>query len=303
MKQMIWLIGILAATAMTAVSAQIPSTPDGMEIIREVQRNLFKEKNIYEEISVILTDELGNRDTRQLRKYTLLTDEAGIKFLLIFDSPEEFRGVALLASKQQDRIPDISVYLPAYGQVLKHVTAWDHGETLFGTDFTIRELSGVLMGDYQFVRREDRKIENISYYVVDVFAENYVPTITKPMMRHFIRQDSLYITRTDYLDKNGRLAKQLTMYDLKMSSDRTWNAAMLLMEDMQKDHSTLIKVNKRIISKDYVRENMFTENWLYENQLPLDMEPSEVDELESELIDASNNAEENSLIIMQSGLQ
>jgi len=302
MKLMTWFMGILAATAMTAVSAQMTSSPDGTEIMQGVQRNLFKEKNIYEELSVILTDELGNRDTRQLRKYTMLANESEIKFLLVFDSPEEFQGVALLASKQQDSIPDISVYLPAYGQVLKHASMWDHGETLFGTDFTIRELSGVLMGDYQFVRREDRKIENITFYVVDVFADNSVPRLAKPMMRHFIQQDSLFIVRTDYFDKYGRLAKQLTMHNIKMSTDSTWNAAMLLMEDMQKDHSTLIKVNKRIISEDYVREEIFTINWLYENQPPLDIEPSEDNELETELIDASNDVLDHSLVI-QSGLQ
>ena len=78
---------------------------------------------------------------------------------------------------------------------------------------------------------------------------------------------------------------------------------MMLMVDRQKDHRTLIKVNKRILSEDYVPEKVFTENWLYENHPPLDLVPLEEDELETELMDASNTVLDKSLVIMQSDLQ
>ena len=292
---------LLTIGMLTSVYSQAQLTVDstGEQIMQEVQRNLYAEKSVYEELSMILTDDLENRDTYSLRKYVRVISEDHIKFLLLFDTPEEYRGVAVLAEKTNTSDPDITVYLPAYGEALKHASLWDGDESLFGTDFTFREISGVFTGTYNYVRRDDRKIENIDYYMVDVFDADSELTSTSPVMQHYIRQDSVYITRTDYFDKYGRFMKQLTMHDLKQTEDKIWNAAMLLMEDRQKEHKTLIKVNKRVISEDYVPEEVFTINWLFENAPPLEIVPNEVDELEMELIDVSNTILDESIVNMQ----
>jgi hypothetical protein len=73
------------------------------------------------------------------------------------------------------------------------------------------------------------------------------------------------------------------------------------MEDFQRRHSTLIKINKRIISEDYVPEKVFTTNWLFENKPPLEIVPAEDEELESELIDVNAGDPERLLFISQSG--
>ena len=282
------LLIVIGVAVLSEAQAQLSSESSGMDIMQAVQRNIFKEKFSYEELSMILTDELGNRDTRSLRKYTRVNNGNDIKFLMLFDTPVEFHGVGLLAIKQQDSNPEITVYLPAYGEVLRHTSLGNQGETLFGTDFTISELSDVFVGNYRYIRREDSKIGNIDYYIIDVFDDSADMITTSPIMQHYIRQDNLSITRTDYLDSYGILMKQLTMHDLRQSEDNVWHAAMLLMEDRQKDHSTLIKVNKRIISEAYVPDEVFTINWLYENQPPLDVEPTEDEMLETELMNAGN---------------
>jgi hypothetical protein len=266
-----------------------------------MQQHLLKERTVYEELSVILTDETGNRDTRQLRKYTRLDDGNRLRFLIVIDSPDEYDGVALLVTWQREMEPDVSIYLPAFGHVIRHTTLWEHGESLLGTDFSIRELLGVLPGNYSFVRREDRKIDNSDYYTVDVFNGGRGTSSSTPVMRHYIRQDNMYLLRTDYLDKYGRMVKQLTMHAPVIQGDNNWNASMQLMEDFQRRHSTLIKVNKRIISEDYVPERVFTTNWLFENKPPLEIVPAEDEELESELIDVNAGDPERLLFISQSG--
>jgi hypothetical protein len=44
-----------------------------------------------------------------------------------------------------------------------------------------------------------------------------------------------------------------------------WRANMLLMENMQNDHKTLIKIDRRIFSKEYVPVEVFTTEHLYAN--------------------------------------
>lgn len=300
LRMLFTLVGIVV---LTDVMAQEAEELTGVQLMQAVHKNLHSETSVYEELSVIMTDEFGNRDTRQLRKYAKFNDDEASKFLLIFDSPEEFHGVALLVNMQSHTSPEIFLYLPAYGQMIRHTTLWDHRESLFGTDFSIRDLTGELLENYQFIRRADRKIENISFFVIDVFAEMVDTAMAMPLMQHFIHQDSLTIARTDYFGRNGKISKQLTMHNLDESSNNIWHAGMLLMEDRQKNHNTLIKINTRIVSEDYVPEEVFTYNWLYENHPPLKSESSEDEELETELIDASTTDQEQSLVITNSGLQ
>ena len=45
-----------------------------------------------------------------------------------------------------------------------------------------------------------------------------------------------------------------------------WRANMILMENQKETHKTLIKINRRIFSHDYVPAEMFTSTWLLENR-------------------------------------
>ena len=45
-----------------------------------------------------------------------------------------------------------------------------------------------------------------------------------------------------------------------------WRANMMLMENMKTRHQTLIKIERRVFSRDYVPESLFTLQWLIDNQ-------------------------------------
>ncbi|NNE36837.1 MAG: hypothetical protein HKN08_00925, partial [Gammaproteobacteria bacterium] len=83
---------IVSLLVVTPVTAQQGTDLTAEEIMAAVKFNLKNEQYVYEEISAILTDQLGQRDTRQLRKFTRISDDGVIKFLLVFDEPEEYEG-------------------------------------------------------------------------------------------------------------------------------------------------------------------------------------------------------------------
>jgi hypothetical protein len=48
-----------------------------------------------------------------------------------------------------------------------------------------------------------------------------------------------------------------------------WRANMVLMENRLDDHRTVIKIDRRVFSADYVPEEVFTRQWLLANHPPL----------------------------------
>lgn len=292
-------IVFLCLAVMKAGVAQDIDELSAEDIMSSVQQNLKVEKYIYEEISAILTDQAGHRDTRQLRKYTQISDNGMMKFLLVFDEPEEYEGVAILVEQMAQSIPSVQIYLPANGELLRHQSLWNDNEGLFGMDFTLSQISNLFNIQYQYIRRADRKLGDLSYYLIDVYEQDVDPASSLPLKTHQVRQDGLFVTRTNYYDMKGKVIKQLSMHDLRKNSVEYWNAAMLYMMDRTRLHSTLIKINKRVVSSNVVSDEVFTANWLYENKPPLDLSPTEEEQLESELIDASINQVDNSVVSNQ----
>jgi len=253
----------------------------GAEIMQEVYKRHQQFPFIYEEQSMVMQDRHGDRDTRKARRYSRLEKDGTVKFLLLFDYPQEIKGVALLATRDPNGKTTKFIYLPAYGEQLIKSTGEGSGDNFLGTDFSVENLTGEILSDHHYVRREDSKIEEVGYFVLDVYkASNPLPE-GRILRRHFIQQDNLYITLTHHFDKAGRIARIQSHHDLAAVDQDMWRANMILMENKKEQHQSLIKTSRRIFSHDYVPAEVFTAEWLYENYPHI--EPSEDSEPPTEL--------------------
>ncbi len=223
---------------------------------------------VFEEQTMILMDYTGNRDVRKMRRFTRVEKDKTVKYLLVFDNPLEISGVALLAIHQNSGEGKSGIYLPAFGKELEFNVGNSRGSYVLGTDFSIEDLTAEVLSDFRYVRVADQKINKIDYYVVEAFPQDkkIEQTTGYSLRRHFIRPDNFFIVRTDYFDRRGRFFKRQTKHDLKRVDGDMLRANMILMENQKERHKTLIKINRRIFSHDYVPAEMFTSTWLLENR-------------------------------------
>ncbi|MDG1441301.1 MAG: outer membrane lipoprotein-sorting protein [Pseudomonadales bacterium] len=235
---------------------------------------------VYEEQSMVLIDRQGNRETRNLRRYSrvdeVIDKDAGAmqiaRYMLVFDSPNDLKGVVLLAEKKGDKTSQ-SIYLPAFGKVMITNEGDAHAENFLGSDFSIENLIGEDVKDYDYRRQRDAMVEGMAYFIVDVFGKS---DANRLLRRHFIRQDNLYGSRTDHYDDLGRLQKRQSNHDLTQVIGSMWRANMILMDDKQTGHQSLLKINRRVFSADYVPLEYFTPQWLYQNTMKeLQYEPAD----------------------------
>jgi len=243
----------------------------GLEIMHEVYKRHRQYAFIYEEQSMVMMDRNGDRDTRKVKRYSRVEEDGAVKFLLLFDSPDEISGVALLANRDASGKTRKYIYLPALGeQLIENVSSGRDGKFL-GTDFSIENLAGEVLDDYIYIRKPDKKTNDIEYFVVDVYqreeglSEDILPEEKQASRRHFISKNNFFITRTEYFDKQGRVFKKQSHHDLKPVNGEMWRSNMILMEDSKEGHQSLIKINRRVFSRDYVSAEIFTADWLFKN--------------------------------------
>ena len=242
----------------------------GRQLMQEVYDRHEQYPYVYEEQSMIMIDHHGNKNTRKLRRYSRAEVSGEANFLLLFDSPVEIKGVALLASRDREGEAKQSFYLPAFGgEFLQSTSDLDSqgDDNFLGTDYSVENLVGEQLDNHRHVRREDMVLEESEYFVVDVFETEHKNRA--PLRRHFILKDTFFINRTDHFDDLGRLRKRQTQHDLVNVHGNSWRANMMMMENRQKLHRTVIKIDRRVFSADYVPDDVFSKSWLHANQEPL----------------------------------
>ncbi len=303
--------GSKTAPLSTTISARIPSENlgplglnssqisenlmTGSQIMAEVFQRHKLFPYVYEEQTMVLTDKAGHRDVRKVRRFSRLekdgTASGTAKFLLVFDSPAEVQGTALRIIRHGTGQVENQIYLPALGEELSSGQAKDQGRDFLGTDFALEDLIETLE-TFRYVRKPDQLIAKTAYFVVDAFPvdkkqDGYTGY---SMRRFFIRQDIYFIVRTDYYDRGFRFYKQLTLHDLQQVDKKMWRANMLFMDNQRQAHTTLIKIDRRVFSRDYVLPEIFTPAWLGENRHingDPDLGEDSIDENQSANIDNS----------------
>ncbi len=259
------LLPCLLAVATAAMATDSRESWTGPQIMQEVHARQHQYPFIYEEQSLVLMDRNGFRDTRTARRYSRIEADGSMHLLLVFETPIQVRGVALLARRDAAGLVTSQLYLPALGQQLIASDPADHGGGFMGTDFSVESLTGEMLSEYLYVRSDDLELENQPYFSVDVYRAGDDPAVNRPLRRHFIRQDNLFVTRSDYFDARGEVVRRQRSYDLKVVDGTMWHANLLLMDDYREQHQTLIKVDRRIFSRDYVPMEMFSAAWLFEH--------------------------------------
>lgn len=292
MKQLLNILGLLLVFALPvpAIAGAAMPMPEkamghdwsGQQLMEEVYKRHQQFPYIYEEQSMVLVDARGKKNTRKLHRYSRMDDDGSVNFMLIFESPEEVRGVSLLARKDTDGNTKKHIYLPAFGNQLIENVGSDEGDRFLGSDFSVENLTGEQLEEYEYIRKNDKRMDGNMFFVVDVYRKDNEMSQKMPLRRHFIRQDNFFITSTEHYDQLGRVYKKQSHHDLKKLEGNMWRASMILMQDLKLDHSSLIKIHKRVFSADYVPAEMFSEEWLFLNHSDSSTAPDTEVETESE---------------------
>jgi hypothetical protein len=262
-NQRVFLFALLIFCSHSQESAGfVSSETTGAEIMEEVYKRHQQFPYIYEEQSMVMEDRNGDRNTRKARRYSRVEEDGTVKFLLLFDYPQEVKGVALLANRDPDGKTSKYIYLPAYGEQLIESAGESSGDYFLGTDFSVENLTGEILSEHHYERRDDREVEDVKYFVLDVYRANNKDLTLR---RHFVQQNNLYITLTHHYDKHGRISRIQSHHDLKAVDSDMWRANMILMENQKSQHQSLIKTLRRVFSHDYVPAEVFTPEWLYAN--------------------------------------
>ena len=237
-------------------------------IMQEVNERHDQFPYVYEEQSIILIDKEGRRDVRNSRQYTRFQENGQSGILLVFDTPEEVRGVALRVLMDSVSGKTVNIYLPALEKRLVSTDERGRASQFLGTDFSVDDLRPDTLEDFDYTRLADVTLAEQPHYVIEAMPVSKGVSARNGYYRrqHTIQKENLYIVKTVYYDRHDRLSKIQTRHEFKQYDVKRWRPNMIMMENVRQHHKTLIKSKRRIFSPDYVPLKMFSDNWLFEHK-------------------------------------
>ncbi len=150
--------------SLVCINAAAASEMTGREIMQK-QKDLHQSKTEFIEQNMILVDRSGGKEARKLRHYLSESEPDVDRALIVFLSPADIRGTALLTWQHKDRDDDQWLYLPAQGK-MQRIVKGGKRNSFMGTDFTYEDLENEVLDDFTYTRTGDEEVDESPCYVV-----------------------------------------------------------------------------------------------------------------------------------------
>jgi outer membrane lipoprotein-sorting protein len=227
------LLGLFIASSVPALTPE----EQGYEIAARSDRSDRGFSDSQVELQMILRNSAGDETSRTLLLKTLeMQDEnIGDQSLIVFDTPRDIEGTALLSHAKILDPDDQWLYLPALKRV-KRISSVNKSGPFVGSEFAFEDFTALELNKYEYRYIGE---ESCGEYTCDIVER-------KPRYEHsgYTRQVSwtdqnvYQVQKVDFYDRRGELLKTLTMSDYRKHLDKYWRAHRLDMINHRTGKST-----------------------------------------------------------------
>lgn len=217
----------------------IAQTPEekGLAIAQEADRRDQGWEDMTVDITMLLKNKQGDESLRELRIRSLEIAEDGDKRLVIFDSPRDVKGTALLTFSHKVGSDDQWLYLPALKRV-KRIASDNKSGPFVGSEFSYEDMTPQEIEKYTYKYSRDETYDGMECFVVELFPVDENSGYTKQVV--WIDKEEYRALRVEYYDRKASRLKTLTKTEWKQYLDKYWRPHKSFMQNHQTGKSTLL---------------------------------------------------------------
>ena len=190
-------------------------------------------------IKMILRNAAGKESTRTLLLKTLeLQDEnIGNKSTIIFDSPADVSGTAMLSHAKILDADSQWLFLPALKRT-KRISSVNKSGPFVGSEFAFEDLTASELNKYKYKFLANESCGSIECYKIERYPQYQYSGYTRQIV--WIDKDVFQIRKIEFYERRGDLLKTLLIEDYRKYLDNIWRAHRFTMENHQTGKSTVL---------------------------------------------------------------
>jgi len=223
---------------------------DGNEILSKVDAVLSASKNSVGSATMVLIDKDGNEKERELKIWTRHYADKDDLSVLKFVIPAEIRNLGFLSLADDQ----MYLYMPAFDRV-RRIASHARKESFAGSDLSNDDLS---TGKYT------------AHYTAEISSETDTEYVLE--LKRKPGSDRIYPRVVAWVDKNEFTSSKMELYDdqdrlwkvnevVNEKIQNYWTPKQIRMKDVQKDHTTIMKITKIEYDTD-LDDSVFTKRFL-----------------------------------------
>ena len=231
----------IIAGLMLVASPSVAQTPEekGRAIAEEADRQDFGWHDNATVMRMVLRNRGGQESVRELRRQALESNEAGRgdKSILIFDSPRDIQGTALLSHTRILEPDDQWLYLPALRRV-KRISSGNKSGPFVGSEFAYEDLVSQEVDKYEYRWLRDEQCGDLECAVVERYPRYENSGYTRQIV--WWDKQEYRVQRIEYYDRKDAQLKTLTYENYNEYEGEYWRPDRMVMENRQNGKTTVL---------------------------------------------------------------
>lgn len=210
----------------------------GLEIAQEADRRDQGFGDSTANMVMILKNQQGQESERELRVKILEGKNEGDKSLIVFDSPFDVRGTALLTYSHKRGSDDQWLYLPSLKRV-KRISSSNQSGPFMGSEFAYEDFTSQEVEKYTYKYLNQKPCGNKTCFVIERFPVDANSGYKRQVVE--MDTDEYRIWKVDYYDRKNSMLKTLTTANYQQYLSRFWRPHTMTMVNHQTGKSTVLK--------------------------------------------------------------
>ena len=244
MKKQFWnllpnglVFSMLVWPAYSLPGADLTAEQKGYELAARSDRSDRGFGNSEVELKMILRNKTGKEATRNLSIKTLeVPDESvGDKSLIIFNTPRDIEGTALLSHARILEPDNQWLYLPALKRV-KRISSVNKSGPFVGSEFAFEDLTSLELNKYEYKYLRSEACGDLLCDVIERYPRYEHSGYTKQIT--WIDQETYQVRKIEFYDRKDQLLKTLSFENYQQYEGGYWRALKMSMVNHQTGKST-----------------------------------------------------------------
>lgn len=213
-----------------------PEAQKGYDIAARSDRSDLGFGDSKVDAEMVLRNAAGQETRRSLSFSTLekANESVGDKSLVIFNSPRDVEGTALLSHAQILEPDDQWLFLPALKRV-KRISSANKSGSFVGSEFSFEDFTLTELNKFTYKYLREEELDGMMTDVLERFPRYEKSGYTRQVS--WIDQEIFQARKLEFYDRKGALLKTLTISDYR-DYDGVWRAHKLSIVNNQNDKET-----------------------------------------------------------------
>ncbi|CBL43817.1 conserved hypothetical protein [gamma proteobacterium HdN1] len=233
------LLAVFLSPALVAAekSGPVDVVARGLEIMRAADARLHGYTDQQVSLEMTLISPSGGKASRALRVQSIETPD-GERTLMVFETPRDLSGTALLSNNRRSGADEQWLYLPAIKRV-KQIGARNKSGPFMGSEFAYEDIVTPFVEKYSYQYLEQTPCGELTCDVIERKPKDEFSGYS--FQKVWIDTTHQLVRRIEYYDRKQTLLKTCTASGFSEYQSKYWRPAEMLMENHQSGKKTVLR--------------------------------------------------------------